>query len=128
MAAHREPWTKEDDDFIIDNYLRLTYRQIGELLGRTREATKTRAIATLKLRRGQAIDDERRRLYDRGYSDDEIAEIQGVTPHTIRVWRERHTQSPDPFTEGADEALHRQFPQDLYDALVGYEWTVRRLR
>ena len=53
--------------------------------------------------------DEMRRLYDEGYTDEEIARQVGCTQHYIERLREKAGLVPNhaPFDEGKMKALHR---------------------
>ena len=53
--------------------------------------------------------DEMRRLYDEGYTDEEIARQVGCTQHYIERLREKAglVPNPKPFDYGKMKALHR---------------------
>lgn len=62
-------WTKEEEQYIVDNYKKLTDEEIGERLNRTKYAvrmrrTKTLGISKAKYRRGMYTKEEERYIAD----------------------------------------------------------------
>ncbi|QDK71477.1 hypothetical protein [Lactococcus protaetiae] len=86
-------WTKEEDDYIIENYLRYTYAQLGRRFGVTEKAITDR-IRTLKLPKKNKYltkyDSEIRKLAKEGKFRSEIAEILGLELRQINSYVIHH--------------------------------------
>ena len=71
MAGKR--WTKEEEEYLKENWGRLKIESIAKKLGRSKRAVEARAYSTLKL--GQQMS---------WYSLKEVAKMIGVNKETIR--------------------------------------------
>ena len=73
MKRSRKKWSKEEDEYLKENWGRLKIESIVKKLGRSRRSVEERAYNTLKL--GQQMP---------WYSLKEVAEMIGVNKDTIR--------------------------------------------
>lgn len=86
----RRPWTNEEDEFLMENYKTMNDSMLSKKLERSREAIRKRRSTLGFLRRdvrgGQYALYKGDTLLHIG-TVNEIAEIEGVKPETIRFYK-----------------------------------------
>lgn len=86
-----EKWTKEEDAFLRDNYLRLSRKEISKRLNRTVNGVQARAnalriVRTIKLKWKQEEIDMLIKYKLKGYTDKKSAELLGRSYNSVR-WK-----------------------------------------
>lgn len=84
-------WRKDEIKFLLDNYKKMSYKEIAEKLNRSQDSVYKKA-KSLKLKKGRMTDERRKLrekailLFEQHLSTSKIAEIIGIPKQTVKYW------------------------------------------